>query len=175
MQIIIDTANTDISVRNGCFYIENHTDQRQISPTRISSIAILSHCNINTAAIKLAAHQKIPILFFNDFGTIQARLESPYFLNTAELRKKQLLFSMSNEATGFIAELLLRKTTNQIATLTWLAHQKKGQSEQIAEAIGQIEGISTTLKQIEPQPIAKIRPTLLGTEGNRGEHKPCLF
>lgn len=166
MQIIIDTANTSISVRNGCFYIENQTDQKQISPTRISSIAITAHCQINTAAIKLAAHQKIPILFFNDFGTIQARLESPYFLNTAQLRKKQLLFSMSHQATTYIGELLVRKTTNQISTLKWLAQHKKQQADSIKDAMAQIQTIASIFAQIQPQPISAIRPTILGTEGS---------
>jgi len=85
MQIIIDTANTRISVKNNTFLIENNTKSTQISPKRISSIAITTNCTLNAASIKLAALNEVPIYFFNNFGTLQARLWSPYFKNIATL------------------------------------------------------------------------------------------
>lgn len=78
MQIVIDTANTKISVKDKCFFIENESTARQISPKRLTSIAITTNCGLNAAVIRLAAHHQIPILFFNHFGTLQARLWSPY-------------------------------------------------------------------------------------------------
>ena len=101
MQIVIDTKDTSVSVKNKCFFITKQKLHRQISPKRISSIAILTNCMLNASAIRLAANHQIPILFFNHYGDIQARLWSPYFVNIAELRKKQLLFSMSEQATNW--------------------------------------------------------------------------
>ena len=124
MQLIIDTADTRISVKNKCFFIENKTVKRQISPKRITSIAITTNCTINTAAIKLAAFQQVPILFFNNFGTIQARTWSPYFVNLAALRKKQLAFSVRPEATNWVIEILEKKVAEQLTNLKRLAKKR---------------------------------------------------
>jgi len=166
MQIIIDTADTSITVKNKCFFFQNKATSRQISPKRISSIAITSNCNLNASAIKLAANHQVPILFFNNFGTIQARMYSPYFVNLAALRKKQLVFSESEAATEWIIRILKKKTTRQIQNLRRLAKQQPKHQSAVSLAIEKIKKIITQTDQIENKKIAQIRHTLMGYEGN---------
>lgn len=166
MQIIIDTADTAITVKNKCFFFQNKTTQRQISPKRIDSIAITSNCNLNAAAIKLAANHQVPILFFNNFGTIQARMYTPYFINLAQLRKKQLLFTMSQIATDWIIEMLKKKTTRQIKNLQRLARQKTKHKTAVSRATEKIETIILQTDQIKNEKIEAVRHTLMGYEGS---------
>jgi len=79
----------------------------------LTSIAVTTNCQFNATAIKLAAINQVPIYFFNSLGEPQARLWSPYFTNTAELRKNQLKFGFSKAATKWIISLLKRKTALQ--------------------------------------------------------------
>ncbi|GJM33928.1 MAG: hypothetical protein DHS20C18_29290 [Saprospiraceae bacterium] len=165
MQLIIDTANTSITVRNKCFYIQNMEVQRQISPSRLSSICITVNCTINAAAIKLAAHQQIPLLFYNNFGTIQARMCSPYFTNLASLRKKQYLFSQSPVASRWILDLLILKAEEQIRNIR-REYKRKGKSSIASEeAINRIVKIISQMTQVESSSIGELRPTILGWEG----------
>ncbi len=166
MQIIIDTANTSITVRNKCFYIQNKTTSRQISPKRISSIAITTNCNINSSAIKLAAHHQVPIYFFNNFGTIQARLWSPYFINLAELRKKQLLFAQSKLASRWIIELLGNKTTEQITNLKKMARQQPKYKEQVIEIEERIDRQFRKIETLGDKKIQEMRNEVMGYEGS---------
>lgn len=166
MQIIIDTADTAITVKNKCFFFQNKITRRQISPKRIDSIAITSNCNLNAAAIKLAASHQVPILFFNNFGTIQARMYSPYFINLAQLRKKQLLFTMSPNATDWIIEILKKKTTRQIQNLQRLARQKTKHKTAVSRATEKIETIILQTEQIKNEKIGVVRHTLMGYEGS---------
>lgn len=168
MQLIIDTANTDISVRNKCFFITNQEVQRQISPGRISSISITVNCTINAAAIKLAAHHQIPILFYNNFGTIQARMYSPYFSNLASLRKKQYLFSQSPIATRWLLDLLITKGQEQIRNIQ-RAYKRKGKpAVEYQTYVTQISEIIKQMAAAEALPIASLRSTILGWEGSIG-------
>ena len=166
MQIIIDTADTGITVKNKCFYFQNKTTSRQISPKRISSIAITSNCTLNAAVVKLAANHQVPILFFNNFGAIQARIYSPYFVNLAGLRKKQLLFSLSPLATDWIIELLKKKTARQIINLQQLSRRKLKHKKASLVAIHKIETIISQTDQIINKPIGEVRNTLMGYEGS---------
>ena len=166
MQIIIDTTDTAITVKNKCFFFQNKTTNRQISPKRISSIAITSNCTLNAAVIKLAANHQVPILFFNNFGTIQARMYSPYFVNLAQLRKKQLLFAMSPMATDWVIEILKKKTTRQIMNLQRLGKRKPKHQAAVSWSVEKIERIISQTSEIQNMKITEIRNTLMGYEGS---------
>ena len=166
MQIIIDTTDTKISVKNKCFFIENKTVSRQISPKRITSIAITSNCTINAAAIKLAAFQQVPILFYNGFGTIQARTWSPYFVNLAALRKKQLAFSLSPEGTNWVIELVEKKIAEQLTNLQRLAKKQPKWKATVLDSTEAINTIAGNLKALRDRPITAVRNSLMGYEGS---------
>lgn len=166
MQLIIDTANTGISVKNKAFFIEKENISKQISPKRITSIAITTNCNINAAAIKLAAINEIPIYFFNQFGTMQARMSSPYFKNIALIRKNQILFYNTPQATNWIIEILQKKVFLQTETLRRLA---KKQTKHKTETEKNIKQLLLTLQKTEQYkdiPVEICRNNILGLEGN---------
>ncbi len=166
MQLIIDTANTSISVKNRSFFISNQSVQRIINPARVDSIAITSNCSLNTAAIKLAALHQVPIYIFNALGQVQARLWSPYFTNTAELRKLQLKFYDTPAATAWIIELLKRKTILQIQTLYQLTRGKDSQLKQIEPEIRLMSENVNKFESLRAMQIDECRSSILGIEGN---------
>ncbi len=166
MQLIIDTANTSLSVKSKTFLVEKGKISKQISPKRISSIAITTNCNINASAIRLAAHNQIPIYFFNNFGTIQARMSSPYFINIALLRKKQLVFYNTPLATDWVIEILHKKVDAQIATLTRLANKQTKHKEDTKTHIAQLKKGLTSTAIYKGIPIDECRNNLLGIEGS---------
>jgi len=170
MQIIIDTADTKITVKNKSFFIQNASVERIISPKRLTSIAITSNCLLNTAAIKLAAQNQVPILFFNNFGTIQARLWSPYFTNIADIRKKQMIFANSFHATDWVIRLLQIKTNEQIRTLRQLAKKRPQHTQIIEHTVMQMNKIFVQTEDINQQTINKVRQRLMGYEGSISRH-----
>jgi len=166
MQLVIDTSKTCLSVKNNSFFIKNLSTQRLVNPRRLSSIAITTNCQVNVAAIKLAAENQVPIYIFNMIGEIQARLWSPYFVNTAELRKKQLRFYDSPAATRWAISLLKRKTTLQIQTIRQLGKNRTGLKPQIDADILSMAGLLDKLETFAGSRIDECRNQLLGTEGN---------
>lgn len=166
MQLIIDTSNTKLSVRNKAFFIANESMSRIISPKRVDSIAITSHCNINAAAIKLAAQHQIPLYIYNNFGTLQARVCSPFLVNTADLRRKQLLFYHKPQATVWVIEMLYNKTILQIGLLKQLANRKPKYKVQISIAEKSMLQILSKTQELKQQNIDEVRGSLLGIEGS---------
>jgi len=166
MQLIIDTANTQISVRNKSFFIQSKSRQQIIGTKRISSIALYSNCNISASALKLAANNQIPVYFYNAFGTLQARLCSPFMVNLAELRRKQLYFYDHLKASGWVIDTLLQKTYLQSQLLLQLSARKKRIRTSIQEKLNKIEQISIQAKSLKHLHLDRLRPKLLGLEGN---------
>ncbi len=165
-QLIIHTANTSLSTKDKCFYINNKKVYRKISPKRVSSIAITTNCTLNAAFIKLAATNQIPIYFFNNFGTMQARMTSPYMINLARLRKKQLKFYEHPMATEWIISLLSLKTSLQVKLLKQLIRKKVRFATEVNKKIESIEKIEQSFNSYKDVEIYKIRNNLLGLEGS---------
>lgn len=166
MQLIIDTSNTNLSVKNKSFFIENQTVSKIISPKRVSSIAITTNCNVNSSAIKLAANNNIPMYFYNNFGTLQARMCSPFLVNLASLRRKQLYFYDTVEATNWVLFIITEKTTLQLNLLNQLANRKVKFKNEVSIAQTKIKSSLIKLKQLKNTPIDAVRNSLLGYEGN---------
>ncbi len=166
MQLIIDTTQTKLEVKNKSFFISNETTERMISPKRISSIAITTHCQVNTAVIKLAANQQIPIYFYNNFGTIQARMCSPHLINLASLRRKQLLFYDQPEATNWVLNTLTQKTLLQIKHLQQLSARKPRHKTAVETASQKMTTYLNKTKTLRNKHLDDVRKKLLGIEGN---------
>ena len=111
MQLVIDTKGTTLTKRKNAFYIESGDRSKYIGASKISSIAITSDCLISAGAIKLAAEKQIPILLFDHIGKAKARLWSPYFVKLATLRRKQVKFAETTEATQWIVRMFELKNT----------------------------------------------------------------
>lgn len=170
MQIVIDTADTSISVKNKCFFIQNGDTEKLISPAKLSSIAITTNCSLNAAAIKLAAINQIPIMFFNRYGSIEARMWSPYFVNIADLRKKQLYFADTEFATKWVSGLMERKTIEQISNLKRLIKDKPSQKNEAEEYIGEMLKIAAKIPSLNDKKPIQVRNTLMGYEGSLSRH-----
>ena len=140
--------------------------ERIISPARLTSIAITTNCQINASAIKLAAENQVPIYIFNVLGQVQARMWSPYFSNTADLRKLQLKFCDTSAATQWIISLLKRKSTLQIQTLKQSGKNRTGLLPQIEKDIVAMADFISSFEAQGNFLLEDCRNTILGIEGN---------
>ena len=167
MQIVIDTAKTKITVKNKCFYIVAGKLKRQISPKRVSSIAITSNALINASAMILAAENQVPIYYFDRIGQIKAKVWSPYFKGLASLRRKQLLLSNSNFACEFSIDNMLLKLEMQKKLINKLAHWHRKEIE-VMGYMKRYHIAETALMELKSQKetIEKVRHRILGIEGS---------
>jgi len=166
MQLVIDTSKTNLSVKNNSFFIKNRSTERIVNPRRLTSIAITTNCLINISAIKLAAENQVPIYIFNALGEIQARMYSPYFSNTAELRKQQLKFYDTVDATKWGISIIKRKSTLYIQTLKQMSRNRTGIVDQVDKDTLIMNDLITSLDSSANNKLDECRNTLLGIEGN---------
>jgi CRISPR-associated protein Cas1 len=165
MQLVIDTAQTQVSVKHDCFFVHGRGQQRQISPKRITSIAITANVLVSASAMMLAAQHQVPIYYFDRAGQVQARTDSPYFSNLASLRRQQHLWAGSPAATAFVVDNLRLKFAQQGRLLAELA----GPSQLLANAAtawqARADQALDQMAALAHLPVATARPTLMGLEG----------
>lgn len=165
MQLVLDTKGISIKKKNNSFLIVGENGKRIFSPAKLSSIAITANAVLHTDAIRLAIKNEIPILFFDQIGKAQARLWSPYFENIATLRRKQIIFSGTSEATAWIIDLLYLKTQGQMTNLRFLSIQRITYLPLLNSATKTIQKTHRNFQQYRTQLIEECRNNLMGTEG----------
>lgn len=167
MQLVIDTAQTKITVKDQCFYIQNKTVKRQISPKRVTSIAITSNALVSAKAMMLATENKVPIYYYDRVGDIKAKVWSPYFTNLSSIRKKQILLTESVFALQFSLDNLLLKLNSQEELVTKQARLFGGNKSKVEQFQKSLEEVRSSLRSYygSHQTITILRSTVMGLEG----------
>ena len=166
MQLLLDTEGLIRTAYRGAFQVKKDDVKKRISPKKVTSIAITSSCLIHSKAIKLAVEHQIPMLFFDNIGKAKARLWSPYFENIATLRRQQIKFAESPQATQWIISLLEIKAEFQIRNLQYLQRRRIAQQEQLGMKIGFIYNQVKAFEPFKGKTIAECQRNLMGIEGS---------
>ena len=170
MQLILDTKNTSLSKKRGCFFVQDQTREKLISPIKITSIAITKNVMISSDAIILAIQNEIPILFFNHLGKAKGRLWSPYFESISTLRRNQVYFARRRKATEYVINLFHLKTEQAIKNLRYLQNRKPALKTEIEEAIAFMEKQDKELDIWADFELKNCKSNIMGTEGNIAKH-----
>jgi CRISP-associated protein Cas1 len=180
MQLVLDTAGLSLTKKRQSFLITlENGESKTFSPNKITSIAITANVNLSADAVRLAVKNQIPILFFDKIGKAEARLWSPYFESIATLRRQQVRFSESPQATQWIIDVFHLKTQHQIQNLQYLHNRKEAQRVDLARAIQQMETYVKQFEKYNNLKISEVRNNLMGIEGNLAKVyfqaiSPCL-
>lgn len=171
MHLILDTRGLTLKKRNGAFHVScpDQTD-RIIAVGKIHSIAITSHCTLNTSALRLAIQHQIPIYILDAFGRVEGRLGGASYGEQAALRRAQVLIAETPAATDWVVELFRLKNAGQIANLKWLQNRNPSHTDSIETAIAKMQEYEKALEPYRTQLLIDCRNTLMGFEGNAARH-----
>lgn len=182
MQLVLDSKGLNLAKKRQSFLItsEDGKVEKQISPNKVTSIAITQNVMLSADAIRLAVKKQIPILFFDRIGKAEARLWSPYFESIATLRRQQVRFSDSAEATAWMIDVFELKTAFQIQNLNHLKVKKKAQRKSLDKAIEQMQKQVRQFDKQKGKLIEEVRNNLMGNEGTIARLyfralSPCLL
>lgn len=167
MELVLQTFGTAISRDMGGFVITNKEGQRRIPTDQISSIQLGKGIQITSDAILLAVENEIEVLFVNRSGNPEGRVWSPKYGSISTIRKGQLAFVKSTDATSWIRAIIAKKILNQQALL--LTMQSTGSRRLnyiIDRAVSRLEGYLNKIKQLENGLISDLGATLRGWEGS---------
>lgn len=165
MQLVLDTKGIKLAKKNGIFHVSHGKKERNISPQKLNSIAITATVELHSDAIILAIQNQIPILFFDRIGKAKARLWSPYFESIATLRRNQVRFADSPEATAWMINIFELKTSAQLDNLRFLRKQKGLMSGKLNQAISSIKKYNQGFENFRGKLLEEVRNNMMGIEG----------
>jgi len=165
MQLVLDTSGLQVTKKGGSFHVASEKSSRTISPAKLDSIAVTANVLLRADAVRLAIQHRIPILFFDHIGKARARLWSPYFESIATLRRGQVHFCESNEATAWMIDLFALKTEAQIDNLRYLKSRRGAWTRTIDQAVKSIRRQNRQFENLREYLPDECRQQMMGTEG----------
>lgn len=166
MQLVLDTKGLEITKKGEAFLVKSEKGERLIAPGKLTSIAVTASVMLQSDAVLLAVNRQIPILFFNRIGKAKARLWSPYFASIATLRRQQVRFAESPEATAWMVEVFTLKTDGQIDNLRYLKNLSGAFSFSPDQAVASMKKQHAAMEDFRDTLLDECRQQMMGVEGS---------
>ncbi len=90
MQLVINSPDTFITQKDGCFQLKNENKRFDISPQKVESIIITNKAMITSQAVVADLENNIDIIFLDAFGHPIGRIWFAKMGSTALIRRNQL-------------------------------------------------------------------------------------
>ena len=113
MQLVINSAGTYITQKDGLFRLKNKDRCFDVSPLKIESIVISNQAMITTQAINAALENNIDIIFLNGYGDPIGRIWFAKMGSTALIRRKQLEIAEDEKGLELVTDMIQQKIKNQ--------------------------------------------------------------
>lgn len=127
MHIQLDTFGTYLAVNNQMFLIMAKKQVRQtFSAQHVKSISISKGVKISSEAVLLAAKHQIPLIVQGFYNEPKGQFWSVAYGKRSSLRKKQALFSTSDQRIPWVATLVAQRIAGQIRNLQAISKRNRG-------------------------------------------------
>jgi CRISPR-associated protein Cas1 len=176
MQLFINTFGTSLRRKGDRFCIRKKGQDGpvEVAAQKVQSIVIATGVHLSSNAIHLATEHNIDIVFLDKSGHPSARVWQTKMGSTAEIRRRQLEASETDEAMRYVKEWTTSKINNQLEFLRELKQRRPGSDDVFAsplntlqECVQKVASCSGTVDQV--------RGTLMGLEGAAGRaYFTCL-
>ena len=117
MQLVINSASTYITQKDGLFRLKNKDKRFDISPLKIESIVISNQAMITTQAINAALENNIDIVFLDKYGNPIGRIWFAKMGSTALIRRKQLEIAEDKKGLELVTDMIRQKIKNNFNTV----------------------------------------------------------
>lgn len=166
MEIVLNTFGTSLNRDNEGFVITNKDGRQRVPLIGIKSIQVGQGAQITSDAILLAIENEIDIIFTDRSGMPKGRIWSPQFGSISTIRRGQLNFTYSKEATALIKDIISQKISNQQAMLLMMPEIADIADNGRYKAIDSLESQRQKIKEIPDEyQVADIAMDLRGLEG----------
>jgi len=174
VQLVINSAGTYITQKDGLFRLKNKDKRFDISPLKIESIVISNKAMITTQAIIAALENNIDVVFLDGYGNPIGRIWFAKMGSTALIRRKQLEIAEDEKGLELVTDMIRQKIKNQVDFLKKLMYSRPGKENLFESPIKIIDSALSALS-MHNGIIEDARNSIMGFEGTAGRaYFQCL-
>lgn len=166
MQIHIDTFGTSLHRKENAFEVWKKGETQKLAPSKVKSIVLSKGAKISSDAILLAIENEIDVVFVDRGGMPKGRVWSHKYGSISTIRKNQVLFAKSIQATDWVKMVLRKKVLGQIELLESLRRDRPKKQSVIDDAVVKMRSLDNRITDLELFPLEANADLLRGLEGN---------
>ena len=165
MQLVLNQRGVHLKVNNGMFRVSYQKDIQDIPLNKVSSILLNPSVSLTSDVMFLAIENNIEIILVERTGRPLGRVWSNKYGSISKIRKNQVSFSKSADATEFIKQILVRKIENQQALIISLQTYDLTNAPEIEKTEQFLQNQIEKLKKVKNNTIEQVAPRIRGLEG----------
>ncbi|MGC8866163.1 MAG: CRISPR-associated endonuclease Cas1 [Bacteroidales bacterium] len=165
MDLVLNSYGTTLLRENEQFAISTVDGKQLINPADVKTISISKGARISSDAVLLAIEHEIDILFIDGRGQPKGRVWSVKYGSISTIRRKQLDFTLSSQAVGWITGIMAQKIENQVALIWSVCPQEYLTAPWVEHNIQKLNDYKTKITQLKGETVSDIAPSLRGWEG----------
>ena len=170
MELVLNTFGTQLTKDNDTFVVAHKDGKQRIDPAKLKSIQLSKGAQISSDAAMLAIEHNIDVFFVDGTGKPVGRIWSNKFGSITTIRRKQLDFTLSPKAVGWIKEAITEKIDNQIALLLSLQTDDETVENTFRRTVNRLEDYKKKIAGLKSDVITDIAASLRGWEGTSSNH-----
>ncbi|WDN88645.1 CRISP-associated protein Cas1 [Desulfosarcina sp. BuS5] len=164
MQLVINSAGTYITQKDGIFRLKNKDRSFDVSPQKVESIVVSNQAMITTQAIVAALENNIDIIFLDGYGDPIGRVWFAKMGSTALIRRKQLEIAEDKKGLELVTDMIRKKIENQTGFLKKLMYARPGKESFFENPIKIIDSALAGLDMYNGT-VEDSRNSIMGVEG----------
>jgi len=165
MHLVLNTYGTYLSKKSNNFFIIYNDGKQLLEPSKVKTISISKGAQISSDAAILAIENNVDVFFVDGIGRPVGRIWSNKFGSITTIRRKQLDFTLSGQAVGWIKEIIVEKMSNQVALLLTANSIDKVTENSINRIINRINDYKIKVVNIKGDNVSEVAKSLRGWEG----------
>lgn len=165
MDLVLNSYGTTLLRENEQFAVSTVDGKQLINPADVKTISISKGARISSDAVLLAIEHEIDILFIDGRGQPKGRVWSVKYGSISTIRRKQLDFTLSSQAVGWIIEIMAQKIENQVALIWSVCPQEYLNAPWVEHNIQKLNDYKIKITQLKGETVSDIAPSLRGWEG----------
>lgn len=172
MQLVINKYGASLSVKNDMFYVGVDNERHSIPVSKVSSILINKSASLTSNALFLAIENEIEVILILKTGEVVGRIWSPKYGSISNIRKNQVAFSKSAEASSWIKKIIKHKIENQQVLILSLQKYDLSNKKFIEKQLTTLDKAIKKLNVLPNNNIIEIAPQIRSIEGRASK---CYF
>jgi CRISP-associated protein Cas1 len=141
MQIVLNKFGSSLSLKDGLFQVKTEEEQHCFAVSKVKCIVAGKGVRLSSDALMLAIENEIDVMLVSRSGQPVGKIWSNKYGSISVIRKQQLLFSQSESARYWVADLIGTKIKNQTALLFTLCGFDLSQQDKVNEVVQKIEQV----------------------------------
>lgn len=170
MQLYINTYGTSIKIKEGILSIKKDEKINNVPLAKLKTIFVTKSVLLSTDVLYECLNFGVDLVICERNGHPIGRLWNNKFGSISTIRKRQLIFSKSDQVVAWVTRQVADKINNQMDLLRCFLSIEEAHRKDIFKTLGKLEESKEKILALGEMPLQEAGPRIRAKEGYASKH-----